>query len=247
MIVALARSRDSAAEESAEAAPGAPGSPDAAAEAQPEPEAADPRAHGPWDVSEVDGRGGRMDLGGLWIRGAPGMELRLEVDKATSQVNAATAVLGESALQLQAFAAPRSAGLWDEIRAEIAAAVEGQGGTAEEHEGDLGTHLRTRMPSQAPDGRAVFAPATFVGVDGPRWFLRGVLSGRAAIDEAAAVPLLEVLRETVVVRGSDPMAPRELLPLSLPRDVATTPEPSADEEGPSLDPFERGPEITEVR
>jgi hypothetical protein len=51
------------------------------------------------------------------------------------------------------------------------------------------------------------------------------------------------------VRGSDPMAPRELLPLSLPRDAATaTPEqPAPEEEGPSLDPFERGPEITEVR
>ena len=44
------------------------------------------------------------------------MELRLEVDQSNQQVNAATAVLGESALQMQAFAAPRSGGLWDEIR-----------------------------------------------------------------------------------------------------------------------------------
>jgi hypothetical protein len=244
------RSKDAAREEPAEAASGAPDPVDGTdASDEAEGQATGRRARGPWDVTEVGGRDGRMDLGALWMRGAPGMELRLEVDQASQQVNSATAVLGESALQLQAFAAPRSAGLWDEIRAEIAAAVEGQGGTAEEHEGELGTHLRTRMPSQAPDGRAVFAPATFVGVDGPRWFLRGVLSGRAAIDEDAAVPLLEVLREVVVVRGSDPMAPRELLPLSLPRDAATaTPEqPAPEEEGPSLDPFERGPEITEVR
>ena len=152
------------------------------------------RSDGPWDVAEVNGRDGRVDLGALWVRGVPGMELRLEVDQASQQVNAATAVLGESALQMQAFAAPRSGELWDEIRAEIAAAVEGQGGTAEEHEGELGTLLRTRMPSQGPDGRTVFAPATFVGVDGPRWFLRAVLSGRAAIDEGAAAPLVEVLQ-----------------------------------------------------
>lgn len=68
------------------------------------------------------------------------------------------------------------------------------------------------------NGRAVFAPATF-GVDGPRWFLRGVLSGRAAIDDDAAAPLLEVLRAAVVVRGTEPMAPRELLPLALPREA----------------------------
>jgi hypothetical protein len=222
---------------------------DGPAEAAPAPEASgSPRSDGPWDVAEVDGRDGRVDLGALWLRGVPGMELRLEVDQSNQQVNAATAVLGESALQLQAFAAPRSGGLWDEIRAEIAAAVEGQGGTAEEHEGELGTLLRTRMPSQGPDGRTVFAPATFVGVDGPRWFLRAVLSGRAAIDEGAAAPLVDVLKAAVVVRGSEPMAPRELLPLSLPREVeapSEPPEPEADRT--SLDPFERGPEITEVR
>ena len=210
------------------------------------------RSAGPWDVTEVEGRDGRVDLGALWVRGIQGMELRLEVDQATQQVNAATAVLGDSALQLQAFAAPRSGGLWDEIRAEIAAAVEQQGGTAEEHEGALGTELRTRMPSAGPDGRTVFAPASFLGVDGPRWFLRGVLSGRAAIDETAAGPLVDVLRQAVVVRGVEPMAPRELLPLTLPRDVeapdvaAATDGAEADE-APSLDPFERGPEITEVR
>jgi hypothetical protein len=239
---------------------------DVAAGAQVDDQGADPvdesparptpadRSNGPWDVTEVDGRDGRLDLGALWMRGVPAMELRLEVDQASQVVNAATAVIGDSALQLQAFAAPRSAGLWDEIRDEIAAAVEEQGGTAEVHEGDLGAQLRTRMPSAGPDGRTVFAPATFVGVDGPRWFLRGVLSGRAAIDESAAAPLLEVFRAAVVVRGTEPMAPRELLPLSLPRDVDGGAAPDdADPDGDdpddntTLDPFERGPEITEVR
>ncbi len=216
------------------------------------PAPADVRTQGPWDVSEVEGRDGRVDLGALWVRGVQGMELRLELDQQTQQVNAATAVLGDSALQLQAFAAPRSAGLWDDIRGEIAAAVESQGGTVEEHAGGLGAELRTRMPSAGPDGRTVFAPATFVGVDGPRWFLRGVLSGRAAIDEEAAGPLLDVLRAAVVVRGTEPMAPRELLALSLPQDAAEADADGSaaddDETGtPSLDPFERGPEITEVR
>ncbi len=216
------------------------------------PDDAEVRGDGPWDVTEVDGRDGRVDLGALWVRGVDGMELRLELDQQTQQVNAATAVLGDSALQLQAFAAPRSRGLWDEIRGEIAAAVESQGGTVEEHAGGFGTELRTRMPSAGPDGRTVFAPATFVGVDGPRWFLRGVLSGRAAIDEAAAGPLLDVLRAAVVVRGTEPMAPRELLPLNLPTDPDAATDGSDDETDeddatPSLDPFERGPEITEVR
>lgn len=212
------------------------------------------RDGGPFDVEEVDGRGGRIDLGAMWIAGAPGMELRLEVEQQTQQVNAVTAVIGESAVQMQAFAAPRSSGLWSEIRREIAMAVEQQGGTVEEATGPLGTELRTRMPSAGPDGRTVFAPATFLGVDGPRWFLRGVLSGRAAIDENSAEGLIKVVKGVVVVRGVEPMAPREMLPLTLPQDARpeTDAEHGEDEqddqdEDRSLDPFERGPEITEVR
>lgn len=201
------------------------------------------RSAGPFDVTEVDGREGRVDLGALWMQGVPGMELRLEVDQASQQVNAATAVLADSALQLQAFAAPRSGALWDEIRAEIAAAVETQGGTAEEHEGVLGTELRTRMPSAGPDDRTVFAPATFLGVDGPRWFLRGVLSGRAAVDPEAAAVLEGVFAGIVVVRGAEARAPRELLPLTMPNTAPVPPE--RDARG-LIDPFTRGPEITEV-
>ena len=108
-------------------------------------------------------------------------------------------------------------GIWDDIRSEIAESILAQGGTADEARGALGTELRTRMPSAGPDGRTVFAPARFAGVDGPRWFLRAVFSGRAAIEDEAAEPLLEVVRSTVVVRGDAAMAPREMLLLKLPR------------------------------
>lgn len=209
------------------------------------------RSGGPFDATEVDDDDGRLDLGALRISGREGMELRLEIDQEQQHVIAATAVIGESALQLQGFAAPRRGGLWADIRSEIADAISGQGGTADVEHGDLGAELRTRMPSAGPDGRTVFAPARFLGVDGPRWFLRGVISGRGAIDDEAAAPLLEIFRNTVVVRGSDPMAPRELLPLRLPQeDAVAMPPGPADPPATStgdLNPFERGPEITEVR
>lgn len=208
-------------------------------------EVADVRANGPWDAAEVPARDDRLDLGALRVRGVEGMELRLEIDADTQLVSAATALLGESQLQVQVFAAPRSGGLWTDIRREIAMSVERQGGTVEELATDLGPALRTRMPSES-GGRTVFAPATFVGVDGPRWFLRGVLSGRAAIDDAAAETLLGVFRDVVVVRGGDPMPPRELLPLTLPQE-GPAPVAEPDDAPATLDPFERGPEITEVR
>jgi hypothetical protein len=218
------------------------------------------RAQGPFDLAEAPRGDEHLDLGALRVLGVEGMQLRLEIDQEQQQVIAATAVLGDSSLQLQAFAAPRSGGLWAEIRDEIAGSVATRGGTAEVTEGPLGTELRTRMPSQDAAGRTVFAPARFVGVDGPRWFLRGVLTGRSAINDESAKPLLDLFRSTIVVRGTDPMAPRELLPLTLPQEAepaTATPdgEQPGDTEGAdtdggerrTLNPFERGPEITEVR
>ncbi len=211
------------------------------------------RRGGPFDRSEVGSLEGRLDLGALWLTGVPGMELRLEVEEESQNVVGVTAVLGESAVQIQAFAAPRSEGIWDEIRTEIAASITSQGGTADKVSGPLGAELRAQMPGQGPDGRTVFSPVRFVGVDGPRWFLRAVLSGQAAIDESAASTLLDVVRATVVVRGDEAMAPRELLALRLPDQPDTAEQDGADEDAgevaPSIDdfkPFERGPEITEI-
>ena len=66
----------------------------------------EPRPDGPWDSSEVSNPGeGRVDLGGLFVPGVEGMELRVEV--AGDAIVAATVVLRDSAVQLQAFAAPR--------------------------------------------------------------------------------------------------------------------------------------------
>jgi len=53
-------------------------------------------------------------------------------------------------------------------------------------------------------------------VDGPRWFLRGVISGAAATDPEAAAQIEELFRSVVVVRGSAPMPPRDLIPLRVP-------------------------------
>ena len=54
-----------------------------------------------------------------------------------------------------------------------------------------------------------------------------------------------MVRDVVVVRGTEAMAPRELLPLRLP-DATPAPEPEPEGRAP-LEPFARGPEITEIR
>ena len=208
-------------------------------------------AAGPLDRSAVEDDSDYLNLGAIWLRGQQGMELRLEVNEQEQQITGVTAVIGESAVQLQAFAAPRTEGVWVDIRNEIAASIVDAGGTAEVLTGEFGEELLTRMPQADQDGRTVFMPARFVGVDGPRWFLRAVVSGRAAIEPAAADAVHEVIRTTVIDRGDEAMPPRELLPLRLPdaegAAQADGAEGAGTEGGPDLSPFERGPEITEVR
>jgi hypothetical protein len=63
-------------------------------------------------------------------------------------------------------------------------------------------------------------PVRFVGIDGPRWFLRAMFVGPAALDESAAEPFEQALRQVIVVRGSDPLPAREPIPLRLPKEFA---------------------------
>lgn len=200
---------------------------------------------GPWDLADAPPRENpRLDLGALHVAVLPDTDVRLEVSP-EGEVVAATLVRGDSTLQLNAFAAPRSEGIWAEVRTEIAEALNGSGGRAVEAEGTFGTELRAEVPTEVPGQGVLLAPARFVGVDGPRWFLRGLLTGPAAVDDAVAAPLLEAMRDVAVDRGSEPMAVRDPLPLVLPADAVPSLEEQADAAGFAMP--ERGPEITETR
>jgi hypothetical protein len=189
------------------------------------------RTKGPYDSTEVEPElleaEDRIDLGALVITGMPGMELRLQVDEQSNEVQAVLLVLEDSALELRAFAAPKKAGIWNEVRREIAAEATRMGGTASETEGPFGTELVLVVPVEDPENGQIFSQTSrVIGVDGPRWLLRGTVLGRAAVEPEAAPPMEESLRNVVVVRGSEPMAPREALGLRLPAGA----EPAAEEE-----------------
>ncbi|MFJ7751155.1 DUF3710 domain-containing protein [Arthrobacter sp. NPDC097144] len=201
-------------------------------------------AAGPWDAADKPSLDGYVDLGALRIAATPGLQLRLEVEEKTQRVVAVTLDLEGSSLQLQAFAAPRSESLWDDIRGQIGKSVGSQGGTVDEIAGVFGTELLAKVPAQAQDGSKGYRVARFVGVDGPRWFLRGVFGGPAALNPEAAKPLETVFRNVVVVRGEQPLPPRDLLQLRLPRDASPLPKRTEESDRPA--PPERGPEITTI-
>jgi hypothetical protein len=194
---------------------------------------------GPWDAADApEDDVARLDLGSLQVPTLPEVEVRVEADPG-GEVSAVLLVHGESAVQLGAFAAPRTEGIWGEVRAEIGEGLSGEGATLTEADGEFGTELRAQVPT--PEG---VQPVRFVGVNGPRWFLRAVFTGAAAVDPDAGKVLVESLRHVVVVRGADPMPVRDPLPLRLPREIV---EQHAEAEEPAgVQPPRRGPEITEI-
>ena len=179
---------------------------------------ADRAVAGPFDEAEANPVRPYVDLGGIKLVPRPDLAVRLEVEEGNKRVVAVALDYAGSTLQLQPFAAPRSSGLWDEIREQIVQQIEKQGGSTVASTSTLGPELRAEIPAPGGSGTRI---ARFVGVDGPRWFLRGVISGEAAVDADAAAKVEELFRSVVVVRGTTPMPPRDLIPLHVPASVAT--------------------------
>jgi hypothetical protein len=173
-----------------------------------------PGESGPFDQADAPAGVARLDLGALQVPAIDGVDLRVQAD-ADGIIQQVVLVHGDSALQLGVFAAPKGEGIWDEVRAEIRKSLFDDGVAAEEEPGAYGTELRARV--RTPDG---LTDLRFVGVDGPRWMVRGVFQGPAAVDAAAAPPLVACLRGLVVARGPEAKPVREPLVLRLPKEMA---------------------------
>jgi len=191
-------------------------------------------------------------LGSLLVPVGPEHEIQLVM--AEQHGAWVTVKYRESELQIQAFAAARRSALWDDVRAEIAAEVRTAGGRSEEAQGLFGIELMAQVPVEPGQSASGLRLVRFVGVDGPRWFVRGLFTGPAASGDEQADLLEEVLRDTVVVRGDHPVPPRDILELRLPPEARQALEEqaaaAAEQENrfrTDLNPFERGPEFTETR
>jgi hypothetical protein len=173
-----------------------------------------PTTTGPFDERDApDDEVPRADLGALLVPVNAGLDLRLEVNE-QQQVIAVTLAGNDGTMQIGVYAAPRNEGIWDDVRSEIAESMRSQKGSPSERpNGAFGVELTGTVPGEG--GRV---PVRFIGIDGPRWFLRALLAGTPA-DPARAGRYEDVLRNVVVIRGHEPLPVRDPVPLRLPKDV----------------------------
>ena len=103
-------------------------------------------AGGPWDADDAFPARDRADFGSLLVPITPMQQIELATDG--ERVIWVSVKSGQSELRVHAFAAPRSTGLWEEVRPEIAAELASVGTTAQETAGPFGTEMFSHVPVQ---------------------------------------------------------------------------------------------------
>lgn len=137
-------------------------------------------------------------------------------------IRAAVVFTESSALELRAFAAARSGGLWDELRPEIIEEIAAAGGEYENRQGPWGTELLAKVPITTEEGHDAVQPSRIIGIEGPRWFLRATVLGQQALEPTEEGLLMDTLRDVVVRRGDEARMVREQLNIVVPDGVEST-------------------------
>jgi hypothetical protein len=171
---------------------------------------------GPFDAQDAPDDGvHRVDLGSVRLPVPDEAALLVETDQASSTVRAVHWQTPLGQFTVSAFAAPPAGGIWPEVRAELTETLRKDGAEVHRESGDWGVELVAQFRRPEVD-----LALRFVGIDGPGWMLRGVASGPPASARRSASTLRELLRGTVVVRGTQELPDRTPLPIELSAEVA---------------------------
>ena len=182
---------------------------------------ADRAMFGPFDSSEIDLAAGFLDFGAIRFSPRADVGIKLEVEEATGRVVALTLELGDSILQVSVFAAAKHEGIWLDVISQLSESIMSSGGAVTETHSQVGFGIHAEV--MQPDGS--LRKMRFIGTDGPRWFIRGSITGAAATNDVAFAEIEELFRSLVVHRGDSPMPPKEPLEIVVPAGIITPPRP----------------------
>lgn len=180
-------------------------------------------AVGPWDATEVPSLDGYLDFGSLLVP-VTDVELRMNIDEASGRVMSLAWLTDEAGLEVSVFAAPRTPGVWDELRPELVADATQRGGTVDQATGPYGAEVVCSLPVQLPDGTGAIQATRIFAFQGDRWLLRGALMGRPVTEPEVAAPWYALFGALVVRRDGGAMPVGEALELRLPPEAQVGPE-----------------------
>ena len=174
---------------------------------------------GPWDYDDEgidpDDDDRYISFGSMFLPLVEGLTIRAKRSQdpqSPSPLESITVQLGDGAIEIVPFAAPKTLGLWDAMSDELLDANK----SAKVQEGRFGDEV---MLPVAVKGKTMMT--RIVGVDGPRWLLRGIFTGDAADGESDNKKALEdYFAQIIVRRGDAPLAPRDIIPILPPKTAA---------------------------
>lgn len=186
---------------------------------------------GPYDYDDLTDVGqleeGYLDLGSVFlpiVDELVGSQVAAEFDE-DGQPSAVTLIIGEMRLSVAAFAAGETGGLWPAVAAQMI---------------DEFTQLDAEATSEAgpwaQEVVAVFDTWTYraIGVDGPGWLVRAVMSSPTSQTAALTAIARDVLRKTVVRLGPQPRpGVGDPMPIVLPVEMVEQLEAAAGVDGPA--------------
>lgn len=176
---------------------------------------------GPFDIEDFDdpeaAKHARLDLGSVLVPMPAAGQVQVEL---TDQgvPSSVWVVTPNGRFTIAAYAAPKSAGLWREVAAELADSLRKDGAKVRVEDGRWGREV-VGVSTTAPQGQQP-GVVRFIGVDGYRWMIRCVVNGLPEKVEALAAEAREALADTVVRRGDTPMPVRTPLTVQLPEAMA---------------------------
>jgi hypothetical protein len=172
---------------------------------------------GPLDIAQISDRSNFVDFGRILIpMNIPNLVIKGEIEPDTQRLVAVTLEIAESALQVSVFSTPKSEEIWPEVRHQLGQTLASEGAEVVEESTSLGQGLIVTPATTTGAVSTLTQQTRFIGLDGPRWFLRGSISGAALTDSTSKDAIEAVFRSIVVDRGDEAMPPRELLALTLP-------------------------------
>jgi hypothetical protein len=179
---------------------------------------------GPLELSADLDTSSMLNLGALLLPNIPGLEVDLDLDPRSGRGKSVSLHLNMTIAEVQVFAAAANEDPWASMRDAIAAGLREQQVECSVELGRFGTEIRAVMPTVDLDGTAHIQPVRFVGVRGPRWLLRVVISGDGSLPDTstgtdAVNAIDDVISRIVVNRGDAPVPPGERLELRSPEDV----------------------------
>src|SRR6266481_2243211 len=184
---------------------------------------------GPFDVDDFDDPAtaalARLDLGSVLIPMPEAGQVQVELTE-MGVPSAVWVVTPNGRFTIAAYAAPKTAGLWREVAAELAESLRKDVPKVTVEDGPWGREVVGIAKAEQDQPPGV---VRFIGVDGYRWMIRCVVNGAQDKIAGLAAEARNALADTVVRRGETPLPVRTPLEVQLPEPMAAQLRAAAEE------------------